>query len=103
MALDVKTSTTVDTKKDKDSQSKQTALTVDWTGITEQQLRAGFQAFLIVKLQGSWRAKGIPATYVAMAKDHAPGMRAPSLTLDQQLSALTPEERKALLVKYGVK
>jgi len=103
MALEAKTVTTVDTKKDKDSPSKQTTFTVDWTAINEQMLRNGYLAWLIVKRQNHWRNKGIPAAEVCVAKDHAPGQRAPAMTLEQQLAALSPEERKALFAKHGIK
>ena len=101
--METRTTTTVDTKKDKDSPSKQTVFTIDWAGSTDAQLRAAAQAWLIVKRQGVWRSKAIPATETVMFKDHAPGLRAPAMTLEQQLAQLTPDERKALLAKYAGK
>ena len=67
---------TVSTKKDKDSAAKDTNFTVDFTGCTEGMYQAMGMAYLTVKRQGAWRAKGIPANETIMAKDHVPGTRA---------------------------
>lgn len=91
----------VSTKQDSDSQPKVTNLTVTFPDGTPVWLMEGYEAFLTVKLQGTWRRKGIPATFECNAQDYAPGKRSAPMSLEQALGALSPEERKVLLAKYS--
>lgn len=94
---------TVSTKKDKDSAAKKTVLTVKWDGCTEAVCQALAVQALVVKLQGNWRAKGIPEKAEVLVKDHAPGTRHVSMTPEQvQAMALdaakaNPAQRAALI------
>ena len=80
-----------------------TALTIDWTGMTE----AGYQAFaagaLTIKLQSGWRKNGIPASASVLAIDHLPGTRAKAPTLEQQVEAAKtdPALRARLIAMLG--
>lgn len=78
-----------------------TKLTIDWEGLTEDEMRAMAQAALIVKWQGAARTNGIPTEATIKATDYKIGVRAPKkvLTIEEQLNALTPEQRKALVDK----
>lgn len=78
-----------------------TALTIDWEGCSEEEIRAMAQAALIVKLQGGWRKNGIPAKVEVKASDYKVGARTPAvkLTVEEQINALTPEQRQALIDK----
>jgi hypothetical protein len=71
------TNTTVDTKANKEAESVSTALTLDWEGMTEQDLRDLAQQALIVKLQSGWRKNGIPTEATVKVVDHKVGTRAP--------------------------
>jgi len=98
----MKTETEVSTKVTKDAEAPiKTALTIDWEGLTEDEMRAMAQAALIVKWQGQSRTNGIPVDATIKATDYRVGTRAPKkvLTLQEQLDALTPEQRKELLEK----
>jgi hypothetical protein len=86
-----------------------TNLSINWEGMTEEDVRTLAAQALVVKLQGNWRKNGIPAENGIPAGDHEvkavdfkPGTRAPrqKLTVEQMLAALGAEERAALLAKY---
>jgi len=98
----MKTETEVSTKVTKDAEAPiKTNLVIDWEGLTEDEMRAMAQAALIVKWQGQARTNGIPVDATIKATDYRVGTRAPKkvLTLQEQLDALTPEQRKELLEK----
>ncbi len=78
-----------------------TKLVIDWDGLTDDEMRAMAQAALIVKWQGNARTNGIPATAEIKATDYKIGVRTPKkvLTIEEQLAALSPAERKALVDK----
>ena len=92
----------VSTKQDKDSSAKQTAFTVDFTGMLAEQYQAMAMAFLTVKRQGRWRQKGIPATETIKAVEHVPGTRyvdnrTPLEKARDLLTQLSPAEQAELL------
>jgi hypothetical protein len=84
------TNLTITTKLTRESAEKQTILHIDWTGCTEETLKAFAVQALVVKLQGRYRKNGIPSEDTVRALELAPGTRAPKV-------ALTPVEaaRKA--------
>ena len=90
----------VSTKQDKDAPAKRTHLTINYPDGIPAWLLDGYESFLVVKLQGQWRNKGIPAALEVNAQDYAPGTRAKPMTVEEALAALTPEQRAALLAKY---
>lgn len=93
----------VDTRPQQGAESVKTTLTIDWTGCTEDDLRAMAQQALIVKLQGAWRKNGIPnGEHTVKASDYKVGVRAKRepASIESMLAALSPEDRAALLAKY---
>jgi hypothetical protein len=77
-----------------------THITIDWTGMTEDDLRALAQQTLIIKFQAAFRRnkEGIPKEYTARAVDHKVGMRVAKqeVNLDKLLGKLTAEQKLAL-------
>lgn len=91
---------TVSTKKDKKSVAVNTALTVKWDGISDEQLRAGYLAFMVVKIQGVWRNKGIPDKMEVFAKDYAPGTRhGGPVNVFDAVKSMSAEEKAKLLAE----
>jgi type II secretory pathway component PulM len=101
--MDNQTHAEVSTRARKDAEAVTTKLTINWEGISPEEIRALAQQALIVKLQGKWREDGIPQTIVVNAADYKIGVRAPrrTLSLAEMLANLSPEERKALLEKFA--
>ncbi len=95
------TNTKVSTKAAAAAEAITTELTLDWTGVTEEDLRALAQQALIVKLQSGWRKNGIPSETTVKVADHRPGVRAPKAKQDvlALARAMTPEQRAALLAE----
>ena len=96
--------TKVETRPQAGQQAIETALTIDWSDMTAEDVQALAQQALIVKLQSQWRKNGIPAGECTVkAADHKIGVRAPKTkqTLEQMLAALSPEERAALVAKFS--
>lgn len=96
------TQTQVETKLNKDSEAVVTDLTIDWSGMTEEDTRALAQQALIVKLQSGWRKNGIPnGDFTVKAADHKVGARAPRgpVNVAALIDKMTPEEKAALLAK----
>lgn len=93
----------VDTRPSAGAESVKTNLSIDWTGCTEDALRAMAQQALVVKLQGAWRKNGIPSgDHTIKAADYKVGVRAKRepASLESMLQKLDPAERKAVLEKY---
>lgn len=98
----MKTVTEVKTKPDARAEAVTTNLTINWEGMTEDDVRALAQQALVVKLQGGWRKNGIPAgDHEVNATDFRVGVRAPRSAPDivALVGKLSPEERAALLAK----
>lgn len=90
----------VTTKLNKDAAAVETNLSINWDGITTDQLKAGYTSFMVVKLQGQWRNKeSIPTELTVKAVDYVPGTRAPAMSLQDAIKALTPEEKAKLLAE----
>lgn len=81
--------------------AQSTNLTINWEGMSSEDIRALAQQGLIVKLQGGWRRNGIPKECTVKAIEHKAGVRAAKviLTLDEQVANLGAEEKKALLAR----
>lgn len=96
------TSRKVSTKPDARSEAQVTMLTIDWEGISPEEIRAMAEQALVVKLQGNWRKNGIPAEVTVKAADYKPGTRHAATGKGNILAAIekmTPEEKAALLAK----
>jgi hypothetical protein len=100
MALETKTE--VDTKPSKDAESIKTNLTINWEGMSQEDIVALAQQALVVKLQGAWRKNGIPnGDFTVNATDYKVGTRAARKPADlaTMIAALSPEEKAALLAR----
>lgn len=98
----MKTQTTVKTKPDARAEAIVTNLTIDWEGMTEEDLRALAQQALVVKLQSQWRNNSIPETDTEVkAVDYKVGVRAPRGPVDPiaLFKKMSPEEQAAFLAK----
>ena len=95
------TNTKVTTRPAAGAEKVETDLTLDWSGMTEEDLRALAQQALIVKLQGSWRKNGIPAEVTVKVVEHKVGTRSPRGPVDPAslIANLSPEEKQALIAK----
>ena len=94
------TSLTVSTKVTKDAEAPiKTDLTINWEGMTPEDIRAMAQAALVVKWQAKARQDGIPTACTINATDYRVGTRAPKKSLVDQLAALPPADRAALIAK----
>lgn len=91
----------VSTKIDARAESQKTALTLNWEGMTQEDIRALAEQALVVKLQGKWRAdKAIPAEATVNVVDHKVGTRAarkPTDVLALVRSGGLSDEQKAEL------
>lgn len=90
---------TVSTAPQAGMEGKQTELTIDWAGMSEEGYRAFAQQALVIKLQAQWRKQGIPPKAQVRACEHLPGTRAKALTLEQVVAQAkdNPELRAKLL------
>lgn len=90
----------VNTKPDKDGQAIKTALTIDFTGATDEILREIATSAIVIKWQGQVRKNGIPAQASIKAVDYRPGTRLTAApTLDQLVTKLSAEEKLALIAR----
>jgi len=98
--MDGKSMFKVTTRKNDSAPEVTTAVTVDWSGLTDEMAKAIMAGALVIKAQGAWRRKGIPATATLIARDLTPGKRvAEVVTLDterERIKHLTPAERDAI-------
>ena len=90
---------TVSTKVDKDSDAKDTALTIDFEGCPASTIRALAVQALIVKLQGGWRKGVIPSKVAVNMKDYAPGTRHAASMTPEQARQIALDEAKGDKVK----
>lgn len=100
----MKTTTEVTTKPSAGAEGVTTNLTINWEGMSEDDVRALAQQALIVKVQGQWRKDGIPAgDHTINAVDYKPGTRAARKPADLKtlLAAMSPEDRAALLAQFA--
>lgn len=89
--LNGRTTFKVSTKPDKDSDEKETVITVVYDGCPESTVRALATQALIVKAQGGWRKHGIPETCEVHMKDYAPGTRHAGMSPEQARAVLLAE------------
>lgn len=79
-------------------------VTIDWSGMTEDDLQALAQRSIVIRKQNADRQAGVipPESYRLQATDFKIGARIPKTAPDihQLLAALTPEERAAAIAKY---
>lgn len=95
------TTVEVDTRANKDSEVITTNLSINWEGMSNDDLIALAQQTIVIKLQGAWRKNGIPTELKVNATEHKVGVRAPRSpqSLDSLLAKLTPEQRAELAAK----
>ena len=108
--MDTITNVEVTTKPEAAGVGVTTNLSIDWTDMSPDDIRALAQAALVVKLQGAWRTAAkagtgvIPAgDFTVMASEHKVGVRAPKKPADiaALFQKLTAEERAEFLAKYA--
>lgn len=85
--------------------SHKSNVTIDWSGMTDDDLQALAQRSIVIRKQNADRLAGIvPETnYILKAVDYRIGMRTArpgNLTPEQMLAALSPEDRAALIAKF---
>jgi hypothetical protein len=91
-----KTSTiTIVTAKEKGAPEVKTVLKINWDGMNEEFYRALATPTLIIKRQGEYRRKGIPASDEILARDNLPGTRH-GMTLEQAVTSMSTEQKQAL-------
>jgi hypothetical protein len=95
------TQTEVTTRADAKSEPIKTNLTLNWDGMTEDDLRALAQQALIVKLQGGWRKNGIPKELTVNVTDHKVGTRAARgpVNIATAVANLDDDQKRALFEK----
>lgn len=102
--MNIKNETNVSAKTTIDKVSHHTNLTIDWTGVSEEQVQALAQRSIVIKWQNDNRTNGrVPETSESIAaSDYVLGVRKErvKMTPEQMLNALSPEERAALIAKY---
>lgn len=101
------TNVTIDTKPSKDATPTQTKLTIDWEGMSPEDIRALAQQSLVIKWQGKHRISKknpnpvIPTEETVNAKDYKVGSRVAKVVTIEDVKALfqkmSPEERAAFL------
>lgn len=101
--MQLRTTHSISTKKDKDSPERTTQLTLDWTGVTPELMQGIATRQIVVTLQGRFRNSDapIPASYEFKVADYNSKVAEP-VTVETTLaraSALTPEEQKKLLAQ----
>lgn len=92
----------VSTKVDARAESVKTNLTLNWDGMTEDDIRALAEQALVVKLQGKWRSdKAIPSEATVNVVDHKVGTRQPRKPADiaALFNAMSAEEKAQFLAK----
>jgi len=90
----------VSTKLNASAEKTDTNLTINWAGMTPEDVQALAQQALIVKLQGQWRRDGaIPAEATVNATDHKVGSRAPKKSLEETVASLSADDRTALIAR----
>lgn len=95
------TKTIIATRVKADQPSIDTDLTIQWDGMTPDDIRALAQQALIVKLQNSYRKNGIPATATIRAVDYKVGSRAARqpANLESLFAAMSATEKAAFIEK----
>lgn len=100
----IKNETNVSAKTTIDKVSHHTNLTIDWNGVSEEQVQALAQRSIVIKWQNDNRTNGrVPETSEKIeALDYVLGVRRERVkqTPEQMLAALSPEERAALIAKF---
>ncbi len=94
---------TISTKVTKGGAAKNTVLTIDFTGATQEQIAAYAAQAIKVRCQGKWRQDGIPGEFTFKVTDHPVGVRMPAKPTVESLHAhantMSREEKLALIAK----
>jgi len=80
------------------------AVTIDWTGCTIEDVQALASQKLVNKVQTEQREAGkpIPEVYTIKASEYKQGLRKPALSGEQILAAMSEEELIALMKARGL-
>jgi len=97
--MNITTNTEVSTRPAAGEEAVKTNLTLNWEGMTPEDLQALAQQALIVKLQGSWRKGTIPTDVTVNVVDHKVGTRAPKKSLVEQVATMSAADRAALIAQ----
>ena len=104
--MDMKGETRVSTRTKIDGVEHVSAITIDWAGMSVEDLQALAQRAIVVRKQNADRAAGVipAAEYVLRAVEYKLGARAPkpSMTPEQVLSGMSEGELLAYLEKRGI-
>lgn len=99
------TTHTVRTKLDARATTKtESAITIDWSTVSDDDLRKLAAKTVIIAAQAEWRADGsIPQSATLNAHDYANPARKPRGPVDVKklLANMSPEDRAALLAQYA--
>ena len=96
------TTTIVTTRPAAGADGIDTNLSINWEGMSDDDMCQLAQQALVVKLQAQWRKNGIPSGDLEIrATDYRPGTRATKTkpSIEAMLSALSPAEKQALVAK----
>ncbi len=90
----------VSTKQNAASEAVDTALTINWDGMSADDVQALAQQALVVKWQAQKRKSGtIPAAETINATDYKVGSRAPKKSLEETVASLPDDQKAALIAK----
>lgn len=97
------TNTTIKTRAEAGAEAVETKVTINWDGMSQEDLIALAQQSLVIKVQAAWRKEGIPSGEVTInATDYKPGTRSERKpNLEALIGKLTPEQKAELLAKLS--
>lgn len=89
---------TISTRAKMGAPEVKTVVTLNWTGASDETIKALARQTVIVKWQGGARKNGIPAAATINVKDYAPGTRhAAPVDVFALIGTLSAEEKARLL------
>lgn len=101
---DMKSETFVTASTKVNNVSHKSNVTINWDGMTVDDLQALAQRAIVIRKQNADRTAGVvpEASYMIKATDYKIGVRIgkPQLSAEQMLAALSEEDRAALIAKF---